>query len=528
MRTHAPAFTARRVRRVALVSTACLIGGLIPAALAAPAGAATFTVTEATEEALREAFDDANASGGSDTIVLPSGAAFTLEDCDAGVLESGGGTLVIEGNGATITQTCEDGVLAEFDGYKLTVRNLTVENGVFKYGGNIYAEGDLVLESVTATGGGAGAGGNVAAFGAMTITDSVITGGIAEVGGGVYSEGAGLVITNTTIADNEALGGGGIYISAEESRTDALAVPAAIPEGDQVIENSAIIGNEAVDGGGIASYGSLVVVNSTIARNEASSEGGGIYGVPERGEDNVTSLHFATVAENSAPEGANITTQEADLATWGSVIALPQGGGQNCSLFVAADSTGYNWSDDVSCKLGAATDVEAEGVDPLLGVPLDNGGGTETMMLIPGSPLKNAIPTTEADCGGTDQRAIARPQGAGCDIGAVEVVQPSAAPGTYTTPNTQALTIDVKPLVTDPDGVFGGDSTYRVTGVLHGTIDAATGGIVTYTPAAGYVGTEVLDYEVCDQADQICVESTLTIDVTGQVVAAVVTPRFTG
>ncbi|MEA2429336.1 MAG: hypothetical protein QOF37_2964, partial [Thermoleophilaceae bacterium] len=39
-----------------------------------------------------------------------------------------------------------------------------------------------------------------------------------------------------------------------------------------------------------------------------------------------------------------------------------------------------------------------------------------------------------ADCPQTDQRGIARPQGAGCDIGAFERVPPAQNPGSTTTP----------------------------------------------------------------------------------------------
>ena len=56
-------------------------------------------------------------------------------------------------------------------------------------------------------------------------------------------------------------------------------------------------------------------------------------------------------------------------------------------------------------------------LDPVLA---DNGGYTLTHALVPGSPAVDAVPT---DCGppATDQRGVPRPQGAACDIGALEV-----------------------------------------------------------------------------------------------------------
>jgi hypothetical protein len=70
----------------------------------------------------------------------------------------------------------------------------------------------------------------------------------------------------------------------------------------------------------------------------------------------------------------------------------------------------------------------------MLGPLQDNGGPTETHALLPGSPAIDAIPPAECtydddgDPGtppvplATDQRGVARPQGAGCDIGAFEAI----------------------------------------------------------------------------------------------------------
>jgi hypothetical protein len=58
--------------------------------------------------------------------------------------------------------------------------------------------------------------------------------------------------------------------------------------------------------------------------------------------------------------------------------------------------------------------------DPLLGPLVNNGGFTQTMALSAGS---SAIDTgNDATCASTDQRGVARPQGAHCDMGAYEWV----------------------------------------------------------------------------------------------------------
>src|SRR5204863_2117207 len=70
----------------------------------------------------------------------------------------------------------------------------------------------------------------------------------------------------------------------------------------------------------------------------------------------------------------------------------------------------------------------------------DNGGPTQTVGLLPGSPAIGAIPLT---AGGaclvglnTDQRGVARPQGKRCDIGAVEKGRTTTTVGSSGTPST--------------------------------------------------------------------------------------------
>ena len=59
-------------------------------------------------------------------------------------------------------------------------------------------------------------------------------------------------------------------------------------------------------------------------------------------------------------------------------------------------------------------------LDPLLGPLQDNGGPTFTHALLPGSPAIDHIPAENCEVT-TDQRGVARPQGAACDIGAYEL-----------------------------------------------------------------------------------------------------------
>ena len=80
-------------------------------------------------------------------------------------------------------------------------------------------------------------------------------------------------------------------------------------------------------------------------------------------------------------------------------------------------SGGGNVSTDSSCGTPASGDQL--NTDPLLGPLADNGGPTLTQALQPASPAVDAA--NGADCPATDQRGVARPQGAGCDVGAFEL-----------------------------------------------------------------------------------------------------------
>jgi hypothetical protein len=116
------------------------------------------------------------------------------------------------------------------------------------------------------------------------------------------------------------------------------------------------------------------------------------------------------------------------------VIADPHGGGADCVLSEAPQSVGFNFSGDSTCGFTSGTDEQGGGNPQLGPLTADNGGGTATRVALVGSPLRDAIPI--ASCAlqhDTDQRGVARPQGAGCDIGATESPLPfSDVPGTHT------------------------------------------------------------------------------------------------
>jgi len=86
----------------------------------------------------------------------------------------------------------------------------------------------------------------------------------------------------------------------------------------------------------------------------------------------------------------------------------------NHSVIRGSGGSGNGWNINVGVDNGNNLDA-----DPLLGDLAGNGGSTLNLMPGDGS---SAIDTgNDASCASTDQRGVFRPQGAHCDIGAVEV-----------------------------------------------------------------------------------------------------------
>jgi hypothetical protein len=114
---------------------------------------------------------------------------------------------------------------------------------------------------------------------------------------------------------------------------------------------------------------------------------------------------------------------------------LAENTGGNCGGAIA--SFGNNLDDASSCAFAEPGDLS--GLPANLGPLADNGGGTFTHALLPGSPALEA--GNDLSCRPTDQRGITRPQGLHCDMGAFE----SETPATATPP---AITSTLTPTLT--------------------------------------------------------------------------------
>jgi hypothetical protein len=334
-------------------------------------------------------------------------------------------TTIVDGNAL-------DRVLHLIQGDHVSITGVTIQNG-----------------SVTGTGGGIYAPYFVEH---LTITSSVIKGNSAigkypdGEGGGIYHnapitslDDPGLVIDKTVISNNTAdqYTGGVLAYCASVLIVDSTidgnitrqhnvcggAVAQPCSQGKMRINRSTVSNNRAGGCAGINHSGQhLEVINSTISGNTSPGDGSAIRG------SNVTVVN-STIANNVGSEGG---------ALFGSFILantiVAHNGPQNCTDHGTFITQGYNLASDFSCSLFRATDKQ--GVTPLLGSLIDNGGATLTHALLSGSPAidaGNPSGTSGTPCRATDQRGVTRPVDGDsngrpvCDIGAYEYLVPAVS-----------------------------------------------------------------------------------------------------
>jgi hypothetical protein len=354
-----------------------------------------------------------------------------------------------------------------------TISGSTISNNVADAGGGgLYATGDgdldVVITNSTFSGNTAGdRGGAIYLFDLdATISGSTITGNSAdEGGGGIWAEGVDLGISFTTISGNTTSDDGGGGIKALDYSGQGGASSSTL-----TIRNSTISGNAAQFYGGglyIRLAGATTIDNSTIANNTAA-QAGAIYG----GYGGIT-LNQVTISGNQATNADNGTAvggiQVAGQQAIGSVSAQRGAGAQakapgertvsraqggvHAAAVGTVDAKGVivsgNSGQDVGVYRGAVTldsdhnvvgtvdsgvtvhnlgATQTNVTNPVLGPLQNNGGATQTMALLPGSPAINAGPQTVATFAGDefDQRGtgFARVVDGVVDVGAYEVQPP--------------------------------------------------------------------------------------------------------
>ncbi|HMU10995.1 MAG TPA: S8 family serine peptidase [Ferruginibacter sp.] len=232
-------------------------------------------------------------------------------------------------------------------------------------------------------------------------------------GGGIYNEGV-LNLANVTVSNNLAdSSGAGIYNLGTLTVTNSTI--------SNNLSNSLGYTGIGAEGGGIYTIsffgGSLTLINTTISNNYANL-GGGIYGPNSTINSRNSIIAGNTVKFSPGPDFlGTVTSQGYNLV----------GKTDNSSGWVATDLTG----------------TIATPLNPQLGPLADNGGPTQTLALLTGSPAINAGSNAlAADPANNplvfDQRGTGYPRivGSSVDIGAFEVqcIPPTITAPTVTQP----------------------------------------------------------------------------------------------
>lgn len=222
------------------------------------------------------------------------------------------------------------------------------------------------------------------------------------VGGGLFSINQ-LTMNTTTVRNNSAIRGGGIFFTGDPQMR---------------VLNSTISGNQALsNGGGILNYGTVYIENSTISNNVAAYTGGIV--------NNLTlKLYNVTIASNVSLEGiATNLVNSNELNIRNSIIAYPLSPYtiSNCQNTGTWTADGNNMYSDSSCVPGVN---DFPNTNPKLTPLAWLGGPTMTHGLLEGSPAHNAGTNFCLDTNGyvisSDQRGVNRDSQ--CDLGPFEGV----------------------------------------------------------------------------------------------------------
>jgi hypothetical protein len=399
---------ANRLPLLALIVMVLNVMGLILMATTRRARAATTihvtTTADSSAGSLRQAIADAQAGDTIDfnlsypaTIKLTS-APLTINK-NLTINGPGADKLTVSGNHSVLVLNINSGSTATISG--LTVADgFNLDQATFQASGILIDHSTLNLNNCTVanTRNPAGRGGIASTASTVTLTNCTIATNTAAEGAGIQNGGlvvgdsGTMTIANCTIANNVSIGGnGGGGIVNHRTMT---------------ITNSTITGNQSNNGGGgILSDGPLTVTNCTIARNHTfpgqnGPTGGGIFG------GNMITLNNTIIAGNYL--SPNRTPNE---------------------IFGIIATTSHNLIGDAATAGGMQNGVNgnivSSGTLPIgtiLNTTLaDNGGPTQTHMIICNSLAYNAGDNALAAALPKDQRGSSRVIDGTVDIGALEV-----------------------------------------------------------------------------------------------------------
>jgi hypothetical protein len=250
--------------------------------------------------------------------------------------------------------------------------------------GGVYLD-SIIGKLIGRPGGAGGFGGGSGSDGSWLVKPTAGAGG--GMGGAVFNQGGTVVLVNSTLTANTARGGA--------------------PSGSGY-------------GGGLFNLnGSITLTNVTIAGNIVATTAGDAAG---------GALYNLSLDVPAFPGGPPVTPSlKAVVTAANSILAGSLGGTDLFNHRVHGTATVTASSPNIvttSANVGGSfTGVPFTAADPLLGPLRDNGGPTQTMALLAGSPARDAGVSSVTGLPSTDQRGEGFPRVANgqVDLGAFEV-----------------------------------------------------------------------------------------------------------
>jgi fibronectin-binding autotransporter adhesin len=354
---------------------------------------------------LIEALAASNANASANTITFAPGVSGTIFTSfgpgrsithPVTIVGPGARTLTINGKGASRIFNIQAGAGS------VTISGLTLANakaassGAFPngWGGAIFNSASLTLTDCTLSG-------NSASFHGGAILNN-----------GSSSGNATLTLTNCTLTGNSStMSGGAILNLGSPSGHATLNMTNCTLNQNSASQHGGAIYNDGTNAGNAA----LTLTNCTFNQNTSTLVAGGIYNDAfNQGQVSGTAtLVLRNTIIRSGANGANLVNEQGTITSQGSNLSSDAAGGD-----AATGPGGF---------LNQAGDIR--NTDPKLDTLKSNGGPTDTVALLAGSPAINA--GNDALAPSTDQRG--KPRIGVSDIGAFEFTPPSGVLGNVST-----------------------------------------------------------------------------------------------
>lgn len=303
---------------------------LLPFLAALPARAADAVVGTGTPASCTEAAFDAaltTASSGGGTITFNCGPAETTITFSStkflnlgNVTVNGNGRIVLSGNnndrhffvGGGITfqlqnitlrdgNSLVNGGAIEASGATVVLDNVQLLNNtssvaggaIYCYDGTLTIQNSLLQNNSSPTAGAIFNDGCTVGIHHSTLQSNLASGGIGR-GGAIENAPLGvLTLTHTTLQNNSATDGGGLFVASGSTA---------------VLENVTLADNSGGYGGGVENNGDLTIRNSLIDNNAVTGSGGGLWNI-----SGTAVVEKSTFSNNFAYEGGAISTYGVSL-----------------------------------------------------------------------------------------------------------------------------------------------------------------------------------------------------------------------